>query len=41
MFGKKFCKINSLLAITGLAVIVMTLLWANLSKIFAGLHSYA
>ncbi len=41
MFGKKFPRINSALIITGLAVIIITLLWVNLSQLFAGLHSYA
>lgn len=42
MYGKKHAKINSLLAITGLVVIIITLLWVNLSRLFAdGLHSYA
>jgi len=30
-----------MLAITGLLAILITLLWANLSKLFPGLHSYA
>lgn len=41
MFGTKYPKINSAWAITGLTVIVITLLWANLSPLFPGLHSYA
>jgi ABC-type transport system involved in cytochrome c biogenesis permease subunit len=41
MYGKKFPRINSLLALTGMAAIIITLLWANLSRIFAGLHNYA
>ena len=41
MFGKKHPRINSIWAITGMAVIIITLLWVNLSKLFAGLHSYA
>jgi len=41
MFGKKFPRINALWAIAGLAVIVITLLWVNLSRFFPGLHSYA
>ena len=41
MFGKKYARINSCLAILGLAVIAITLLWANLSSIFQGLHNYA
>ena len=41
MFGKRFPRINSLWAIVGLVVIIITLLWVNLSKLFPGLHSYA
>ncbi len=41
MFGKKHVRINSVLAILGIVVIVITLLWVNLSKIFPGLHNYA
>jgi ABC-type transport system involved in cytochrome c biogenesis permease subunit len=41
MFGKRFPRINSLWAIAGLAVIIITLLWVNLSRLFPGLHSYA
>jgi ABC-type transport system involved in cytochrome c biogenesis permease subunit len=41
MFGKKHSRINSAWAITGMAVIVITLFWVNLSKLFSGLHSYA
>jgi ABC-type transport system involved in cytochrome c biogenesis permease subunit len=41
MFGREHPKINSSIAITGFAVIVITLLWVNLSKMFIGLHSYA
>jgi ABC-type transport system involved in cytochrome c biogenesis permease subunit len=41
MFGKKFPRLNSLWVITGLAVIIITLLWVNLSRLFPGLHSYA
>ncbi len=41
MFGKKHPGINSAWAIAGLIVIVITLLWVNLSSLFAGLHSYA
>ena len=41
MFGKKQPRINSGWAIAGMAVIVITLLWVNLSRLFSGLHSYA
>jgi ABC-type transport system involved in cytochrome c biogenesis permease subunit len=40
MFGKKHARINSIWAIMGLVVIVVTLLWVNLSRLFPGLHSY-
>ncbi len=40
-FGKKFPRINSAWVIAGMAVIIITLLWVNLSKLFPGLHSYA
>jgi len=39
--GSKYPRINSLSALTGLAGIVITLLWVNLARIFAGLHNYA
>jgi len=41
MFGKKHPRINSIWAIAGMMVIIITLLWVNLSKLFSGLHSYA
>jgi ABC-type transport system involved in cytochrome c biogenesis permease subunit len=41
MFGKIHPRINSLWAITGMAAIIITLLWVNLSRLFPGLHSYA
>lgn len=41
MYGKKHAKVNSMIAVAGLAAIVITLLWVNLSRIFPGLHSYA
>jgi cytochrome c-type biogenesis protein CcsB len=41
MSSKRFPRINSLWAIVGLAVIIITLLWVNLSRLFPGLHSYA
>jgi ABC-type transport system involved in cytochrome c biogenesis permease subunit len=39
-FGKK-SKISSGLVIAGFTAIVITLLWVNLSRIFAGMHNYA
>jgi len=41
MFGKKHPRVNSLWAIAGMAAIILTLLWVNLSRLFHGLHSYA
>ncbi|MGA1980749.1 MAG: cytochrome c biogenesis protein CcsA [Sedimentisphaerales bacterium] len=41
MFGKTRPRINSIWAIVGMAVIVITLLWVNLSNLFLGLHTYA
>ena len=41
MFGKKHPRMNSLWVIAGMIAIIITLLWVNLSRIFAGLHSYA
>lgn len=41
MYGQKFPRINSLLAFSGFTAVMITLLWVNLSRLFAGLHSYA
>jgi len=41
MYGSRHPRINSGWVITGMVFIIITLLWVNLSKIFAGLHSYA
>ena len=42
MYGKRHPRLNSYLAVAGLVAIIITLLWVNLSRIFAGgLHSYA
>ena len=41
MFGRKHPNLNSVWAIWGMLAILITLLWANLSRLFAGLHSYA
>jgi ABC-type transport system involved in cytochrome c biogenesis permease subunit len=41
MFGKKYPRANSTWAITGMVVVIVTLLWVNLSALFSGLHSYA
>jgi ABC-type transport system involved in cytochrome c biogenesis permease subunit len=41
MFGRRYARLNSQLAILGMAAIIITLLWVNLSRLFPGLHSYA
>ncbi len=41
MFGTRRARTNSVLAIVGMAAIVITLLWVNLSRLFPGMHSYA
>lgn len=41
VFGKKYPRINSMWALAGMTLIVITLLWVNLSRLFQGLHSYA
>jgi len=41
MFGRRHARLNSVWALLGMAVILTTLLWANLSRLFPGLHSYA
>jgi ABC-type transport system involved in cytochrome c biogenesis permease subunit len=41
MSSKTRPRINSVWAIVGFVVIVITLLWVNLSKLFIGLHTYA
>ncbi|MFA5554677.1 MAG: cytochrome c biogenesis protein CcsA [Phycisphaerae bacterium] len=41
IYGTKYPRINSLWILAGLSLILITLFWANLSKLFAGLHSYA
>ena len=41
MHGRKHPRINSVWALAGLAAIIITLLWANLSRLFTGMHNYA
>jgi len=41
MFGKKYPRINSTWVLAGMTLIVITLLWVNLSRLFPSLHSYA
>ncbi len=40
-FGRRYATINSVWVIYGLLAIIVTLLWANLSELFEGWHSYA
>ena len=40
-FGRKYPRTNSVLVLSGVLAIVITLLWANLGRIFKGMHSYA
>ena len=39
--GNKYPRINSIWVLAGQAAIIITLLWVNLARIFAGLHNYA
>jgi ABC-type transport system involved in cytochrome c biogenesis permease subunit len=41
VFGSRHPRLNSLWAIAGMAAIVITVLWVNLSRLFPGMHSYA
>jgi len=41
MFGRRYPRTNTALVVAGLAAIVITLLWVNLSRLFIGMHSYA
>lgn len=41
MFGKIHPRVNSVWAIVGMAAIIVTVLWVNLSRLFPGMHSYA
>ena len=41
IYGRRYARVNSTLAVFGALVIVITLLWVNLSRVFSGLHSYA
>jgi len=42
LYGKRYPRANALLLLGGVTAIVVTLLWVNLARIFAGgLHSYA
>lgn len=39
--NRRHPRLGSILIILGLAAIIVTLLWVNLSRIFPGMHSYA
>lgn len=41
LYRKRFPRLSSALVLAGMAAIVITLLWVNLSRIFSGMHSYA
>ena len=41
LYGRGRTRLNASLVVGGMAVIIITLLWANLSRLFEGLHSYA
>ncbi len=41
MFGRRLARINALFILVGVAIIIITLSWVNLSSLFSGLHSYA
>jgi len=39
--GPRFAKTNAVLILLGVACVILTLLWVNLSRLFPGLHAYA
>ena len=41
MFGRRYPLALSVFIMAGLAAIIITLLWVNLSRVFGGMHSYA
>jgi ABC-type transport system involved in cytochrome c biogenesis permease subunit len=41
MHGVKHARVNSIWTIVGMAAIIITLIWVNLSRLFPGMHSYA
>jgi len=41
MTGARRPKLNASIVLLGFALVVITLLWVNLSRLFSGLHSYA
>jgi ABC-type transport system involved in cytochrome c biogenesis permease subunit len=41
MFRQKYPRLNSLWALGGCSALMITILWVNFSRLFAGLHSYA
>lgn len=41
IYQTKYPRVNGVWAIAGLSAVIITLLWVNLSRLFAGLHNYA
>jgi ABC-type transport system involved in cytochrome c biogenesis permease subunit len=41
MVGRKYPRLLSVLILAGVAAIIITLIWVNLSRVFGGMHSYA
>ena len=41
MYGRRARTLTAVISLLGVALIIITLLWANLSRLFGGLHSYA
>ena len=39
--GGRFAKTNGVLVLLGVACVILTLLWVNLSRLFPGMHAYA
>ena len=39
--GARLGRLNAVLVLLGLAAVLLTLLWVNLSRLFPGLHTYA
>jgi ABC-type transport system involved in cytochrome c biogenesis permease subunit len=40
-YPRRRARIEGVFAVLGAALVIITLLWANLSRLFAGMHSYA
>ncbi|MBT3294014.1 MAG: cytochrome c biogenesis protein CcsA [Verrucomicrobia bacterium] len=41
LFGRGRARLTGAIAVAGMVAIIITLLWVNLSRLFAGLHNYA